>query len=134
MSEDSREQLRAAIAAAQAREDERQEQGRRLAQAQAERVRRAAEAEGPLTDVLQTFLQVMAQHGNPGLQEVMLSSYYGHENDGGPRYRDVPAGKRGWQISGGGRMSDSPLWVCPDGSGVGGRPSSYGTTTQVVPL
>lgn len=129
MTDSARNQLRAAIAAAQACEDERGEQRRQEQQERAERLRQATETAGPLIDVLQTFLDAMARHGNPGLEEVMLSTRDGQ----GGRNESVPAGKQGW------RITDSslypPLWVCPDGTGVGGSPYYLGTaTTQVVPL
>jgi hypothetical protein len=126
MSKDGRNQLRSAVAAAQARVDERKERERQLAQRHAELVQRATEAAGPLIDVLEAFLEAMARHGNPGLQEVTLTKYVSTDSEGSPRYERAPAGKQGWNLGG--------VEVCPDGTGVGGVPALFGDSTRVVSL
>jgi hypothetical protein len=109
MTQESRKRLQAAIAEAKAREDEEKRERRRQARQEAKFERWLSKAAEPLIDVMQTFLQTMAQHGNPGTEEVML----------GGRGEQVPTGKLGWPIVGRPHYAQK-LWVCPDGTGAGG--------------
>jgi hypothetical protein len=125
MSEDARNQLRSEVSAIQARldkEEEEEEERRQFLQQRAELVQRATEAAGPLTDLVQAFLEAMGQHGNPGLQGVSWEEGVQRADgyfDRFSRYKD------GWNLAG--------LWVFPDGTALGGV-TLFGEFRRVVAL